>query len=273
MTAVLCPAGYMQISAQDEGSTMDGPTILSGEAYYLERKLLPPGALLTVSLEDVSTMDFASTMIAKTERTLEGAPPYPFELSWEPGAIEAGLRYSLRATISVSDRMIMTSTQTLDAFTAPNELPRIRLVSVGRASSSPSETRGADTGLAVVFVNPLATLTNIYWKLLSLGETPVLMAKGQQRETFFQMREDRNNGVRGFAGCNQLAGAATTSGNDLTIEQLALTRRAGIGGMETESAFVNALEATRYFSIHEHSMRLLNAGKKPIAIFEAQHFN
>ncbi|MEE2893092.1 MAG: YbaY family lipoprotein [Pseudomonadota bacterium] len=102
---------------------MDGPTILSGEAYYLERKLLPPGALLTVSLEDVSTMDFASTMIAKTERTLEGAPPYPFELSWEPGAIEAGLRYSLRATISVSDRMIMTSTQTLDAFTHRTSCP------------------------------------------------------------------------------------------------------------------------------------------------------
>ena len=273
MTAVLCLAGCMQISGQDESSTMDGPTTLSGEAYYLERKLLPPDALLTVSLEDVSRMDVASTAIAKTERTLEGAPPYPFELSWEPGAIEAGMRYSLRATISVSDRMIMTSTQTLDPFAAPNELPRIRLVSLGGASPAPNDTRGADTVLAVVSVNPLATLTNSYWKLVSLGGTPVVMAEGQQREAFFQMRDDGNNGVRGFAGCNQLTGTFTTSGNDLTIEQLAVTRRACIGGMETESAFVDALQATRYFSIQEHSMRLLNAAKKPIATFEAQYFN
>ena len=272
LTVALCLAGCAQISEQDKGASMDMQTTLAGEAYYLERKLLPPGALLTVSLEDVSRTDVASTVIATTERPLDGAPPYPFELSWEPGALDAGSRHSLRASISASDRLLMTSTQALDPFAAADDPLRIRLVSIGRSNSEPSDAFGADTGLAIVSVNPLATLTNSYWKLVSLGGTPVVMAEGQQREAFFQLR-DEGSAVKGFAGCNQLTGTFTTSGNDLTLGPLALPRRACISGMETESAFVAALEATRYFSIHEHAMTLLNAVKEPIAAFEAQYFN
>jgi putative lipoprotein len=48
---------------------------LHGSVHYLERMMLPPGATLTVSLQDVSLQDVAATKIATDTQTLEGGPP------------------------------------------------------------------------------------------------------------------------------------------------------------------------------------------------------
>ena len=122
-------------------------------------------------------------------------------------------------------------------------------------------------GLAIVSVNPLATRPTAGNSSASAEHRRDGRGPGES------LLRDEGSAVKGFAGCNQLTGTFTTSGNDLTLGPLALTRRACINGMETESAFVAALEATRYFSIHEHAMTLLNAAKEPIAAFEAQYFN
>ena len=52
------------------GEASDVTTSLAGEAFYRERLLLPPGAELLVTLEDVSKMDVASTVIAAATHVL-----------------------------------------------------------------------------------------------------------------------------------------------------------------------------------------------------------
>jgi putative lipoprotein len=247
---------------------------LAGEAFYRERMLLPPGAELQVTLEDVSKMDVPSTVIAMSAQLLTGAPPYPFELEYSADDIDARMQYSLRATIKADGQLLFTSTERLDPFRDTAEPNLIKLTMVGSAktlqqSEPPAE---ADTGLAVVSVNPLAELANTYWKLVSLNETGVVMAEGQDREAFLQLRED-DKSVQGFAGCNRFTGTYSVNGNDLDFGPLATTRKACPAGMDTEAAFLQVLDGTAYFSIHEETLTLLNGRKKPVARLVAVYFD
>ena len=89
----------------DESKTQENTTTqeisqLDGEVYYLQRKLLPPNSILHVTLEEVSKMDVASTVVSKTEQVLQGAPPYTFSISYDAKQINTKKAYSLRATIT-----------------------------------------------------------------------------------------------------------------------------------------------------------------------------
>ena len=244
---------------------------INGEVFYREKKLLPPGAELTVSLEDVSKMDVASTLIAVHKQSLEGAPPYAFKLEYDPSMIKPKMRYSVRAVIKLDSRLLMTSTDSLDPFREPENELKIQLKMVG-SKSAVQDKQKPDTGLAVVSHNPLASLDNTYWQLKSLNEQPVAMAEGQARESFLQLKADDST-VKGFAGCNTFQGGYVMTGNNLTFGPLMTTRKACRGAMDVESQFLSLLGVTGYYSIHKNTLTLLNNDKKPIARFEAQYFN
>lgn len=276
--AVMCCL-FLAACANSENATESdmNPTKLSdakkgaitGEVFYRERKLLPPGSNLIVTLEDVSKMDAPSTVIESITRPINGSPPYKFAISYNKGEIQPRSSYSLRAKITFNERLLMTSTQALDPFRAGQNDIQIMLQSVAKSEASPVK---AETGLAIVSVNPLSELTNTYWKLIKIGGKPVSMGEKQAREAYFQLKNDDNT-VKGFTACNQFMGSYTSSGNRLSFENLAMSRKACIEGMDTESAFMEVLNECAFFSIHEHSMTLLNAAKKPIARFEARYFN
>ncbi len=257
----------VESSAPQESIQLD---TLIGEVFYRERKLLPPGATLEVTLEDVSKMDVASTLISSVSQELNGAPPYAFTLEYDANKIEANMAYSLRAKIMVDNKLLMTSTQSLNPFKSDSKDIKIMLSMVGHSKAHASAGK-PDTGLAVVSVNPLAELKNTYWKLISLQGKDVVMDEKQKREAFFQLNSDEQS-IKGFAGCNQLMGSYETEGNNLSFSKIAATRKACMVGMDTESAFMKTLTDTQYYSIHEHHLTLLNAAKKPIARFQAQYF-
>ena len=245
--------------------------LLEGQVYYLERMMLAPGAELIITLEDVSRMDVVSTLVASTSMTLEGAPPYSFSLEYDTNLIQPKMSYSIRAKIMQGDSLLMTSSKTLNPFVKPQESIVIQVSSVGKAAVK-KESVQAVTGLAVVSVNPLASLSNTYWKLMAIDGEEVVMGEKQQREAFFQLN-DADASLKGFAGCNQFSGAFNVNGNDLSFGPIAATRKACAEGMEREADFFQILDSTAYYSIHEHDLTLLNHAKKPIALFQAQYFN
>ncbi len=104
---------------------------MTGEVFYRERILLPPEAELRITLEDVSRMDVASTVIASYEQTLSGAPPYAFNLTYSESSIEPRMQYGLRAKIMLGDKLIFTSTEQLNPFQTPEEDIVIMLTKVG----------------------------------------------------------------------------------------------------------------------------------------------
>lgn len=92
--------------------------VISGEVLYRERIALPKGAVVTVKLEDQSKMDAPATVITEYEHTIDGGPPYPFRLTYDPKAIDKRMRYGLRARIENEGKLLFTSTERIDPFAA-----------------------------------------------------------------------------------------------------------------------------------------------------------
>ncbi len=76
---------------------------IHGSAYFLERMLLPPDAVLDVQLIDDRVADTANAVIAQqTFAHLQG-PPYDFVLNYDPGSVQKGMSYSLHAALRSGD--------------------------------------------------------------------------------------------------------------------------------------------------------------------------
>ena len=83
--------------------------MITGTASYRERMMLPPGAVLEVTLEDVSRADAPADIIALSEVQATKAPPYPFTITYDPARIDPTHRYNVRARITADDRLMFQS--------------------------------------------------------------------------------------------------------------------------------------------------------------------
>lgn len=101
--------------------------VISGEVWYRERIALPPGAEVSVTLEDQSRADAPATVITDyTHIVGEQGPPYSFRLVFDPSAIDDRMRYGLRARIEHEGKLMFTSTEHIDPFAVePGEPVRI----------------------------------------------------------------------------------------------------------------------------------------------------
>ncbi len=101
--------------------------VISGEVWYRERIALPPGAEVTVTLEDQSRADAPATVITDYTHVVdEQAPPYSFRLVFDPSAIDERMTYGLRARIEYDGKLMFTSTEHIDPFAGePGEPVRI----------------------------------------------------------------------------------------------------------------------------------------------------
>jgi putative lipoprotein len=89
---------------------------IEGAVFYRERMMLPPGAEVEVQLQDISRPDALATVLASVLIIPEGGPPYPFVIDYDPATIDQRMRYALRATIAVGDRLMFSSTDYIDPF-------------------------------------------------------------------------------------------------------------------------------------------------------------
>ncbi len=264
-----CGEATVKQATSDNQQVTANNKILAGEVTYRERKLLPPGVTLEVTLEDVSKMDVASTVIAKSSSEITGAPPYKFSLDYNEALINSKMRYSIRAKLLLKDKLLFTSTEQLDPFKAPSDNYQVALTMVER--SQPKVNHHPETGLAVVSVNPLADLTNTYWKLTQLGGQAVVISEEQSKEAYLQLQTDGK--AKGFGGCNMFNGSYQHKGNDLSFGPLISTKKACMLGMDTETKFMQVLSKVHYFSIHKETLSVLDSKKQKIAEFKAIYFN
>jgi putative lipoprotein len=80
-------------------STSSLAGVVTGNASYRERVALLPGAVMRVTLEDVSMADAAATVIAETIIQPERQVPIPFTLPYDPARIDPSHRYAIRVRI------------------------------------------------------------------------------------------------------------------------------------------------------------------------------
>jgi copper homeostasis protein (lipoprotein) len=83
--------------------------VIRGTATYRERMALPTGAVLEVTLEDVSRMDAPTEVMGRVEIANPGNPPFTFEIPYEADAVDDRHTYSVRARITLDGRLLFTT--------------------------------------------------------------------------------------------------------------------------------------------------------------------
>ncbi|MEJ7809513.1 MAG: YbaY family lipoprotein [Gemmatimonadaceae bacterium] len=105
-------AAVMLLAACASAPGPSGTARVTGTVLYRERIALPPDAIVTVQLQDVSRQDVAATVLAEQVIRTEGRQvPFSFALEYDPAAIQSNHRYVVRATIRSGDTLLFTTTQ------------------------------------------------------------------------------------------------------------------------------------------------------------------
>lgn len=237
----------------DSGASGQGMQKVTGTVTYRERMMLPPGAVVEVSLLDVSRADAKARTLAQQVIKDPPAPPIPFVLEYDGKDIDSRMSYAVRAVIRHDDRLL---------FTTDTHYPVI--------------TRGAGNTVDLILkhvarspVKPNASLTNTYWKLISVAGEPY-QHNSKNREPHLKLVA-KDNVAKGYGGCNLFTGHFERSGNSLQFKQLATTMRACVEGMQVESRFLGVLGNVNRYAIQGDSLRLYN-GDKFLLGFEAVYF-
>ncbi|TGT89819.1 MULTISPECIES: YbaY family lipoprotein [unclassified Mesorhizobium] len=80
-----------------------------GEVIYRERIALPPSAVLSVELADVSLADAPAKIIGQQKIKPAGQVPISFEIKFAPSVIRPQMTYALQARITVDGRLMFIS--------------------------------------------------------------------------------------------------------------------------------------------------------------------
>ncbi|MEP7177239.1 MAG: YbaY family lipoprotein [Gemmatimonadales bacterium] len=214
--------------------------MVSGTVAYRERIALPPDAIVTVTLVDISRQDVAARVIAETTIRPDGRQvPLPFELSYDPKKIESNRTYALRATIRSGGQLMFTTDAVQRVITqdSPTRVD-LRLVSAGRSRA------GAQTGLS-----------GTAWRLEDLAGAGVL----DRVEATLEFPEAGK--VTGAGSCNRFFGTVEISGASISFGPLGATRMACVEAvMNQETKYFEALQGAERFRIDGSTLWIHSRG-------------
>jgi putative lipoprotein len=97
-TLVAGPLAIVLCACQPFGP--DSETV-AGVLTYRERIALPPEAVAVISVVDLSGADSQNSLLGRTEIVGPGNPPIPFEVRYQPAAVNPERPYGVRAQIAV----------------------------------------------------------------------------------------------------------------------------------------------------------------------------
>lgn len=100
---------------------------IAGEVAYRERIALPPNAVLTVRLSDVSLADAPETVVAEQKIDPAGQVPISFELKISPAVVQPRATYALQARITVGNQLWFVNDQRYAVDPAKPEPQRMML--------------------------------------------------------------------------------------------------------------------------------------------------
>ncbi len=96
-----------------------GENMITGQAFYKERIVLPPNAVFEAVLEDVSRMDVKAPVLGRVTVEPAGQVPIAFNISYNSDEIKPGHRYNVRGRIMV-DGKLMFITDTIHPVLTDN---------------------------------------------------------------------------------------------------------------------------------------------------------
>lgn len=263
----LAACGQEQPAAPPKAGEGPAVAVIEGEVYYRERIMLPPGAELEVQLEDISRADAMATVITTVSYSLDGGPPYPFSLEYDPSRIEARMRYALRARITREGKLLFTNTEYIDPFSGNPVKILVQGMARAPAEPAPAEPPApgkTDDGAASSGDDAIT------WILESLeGEPAPAGAGGKPIDLRMDPVEQR---AGGFSGCNRYMGGfssdgSSTHGTPISFGPMAGTMMACPDGADAERKYLGALGRVDNYRMEGDTLTLA-AGSEVVATFK-----
>ena len=93
---------------------------VTGTATFMQRIALPPTAVFEASVQEVSRADAAAEAIGSVRIANPGHAPIAFAIEVDPKRIDDRRRYSVRATISVDGKLLLTTDRAYPVLTHGN---------------------------------------------------------------------------------------------------------------------------------------------------------
>jgi uncharacterized lipoprotein YbaY/heat shock protein HslJ/uncharacterized lipoprotein NlpE involved in copper resistance len=124
------------LTAASAGGAAAAQAHLTGTVDYSDGLTLPPGAVLEVVLEDVTTTDEPAVELGSATIPDPGAPPYAFDIPYDAGDVAPDREYSVRAQVSVGRKLVFVSDGMTPVLTggAPGAAA-LRMIKVGDTAS------------------------------------------------------------------------------------------------------------------------------------------
>lgn len=111
-------------------------------------------------------------------------------------------------------------------------------------------------------------LAGTRWALVRLGDQEVKISDGG-REAHIALNS-ADGSVVGYAGCNRISSTHQSNGSELKFGDVIATRMA-CDDMATETALLEAMQATAGWRITGSQLELLDAQQQSLATFEARN--
>jgi len=111
-----------------------------GEVIYRERIALPPSAVLSVQLADVSLADAPARIIGEQTVKPTGQVPISFEIKFDPSVIRSQITYALQARITVDGKLMFISDMRhqVDPLTDAPQTIMLKMVAPGTGPAAAS---------------------------------------------------------------------------------------------------------------------------------------
>ena len=242
------------------------PITISGSATYFQRIAMPPDAVLSVAIEDISIADVPAVIIAQQTIPFNARQvPIPFSLIIDPALITPNHFYSLRASILVRYQLAFTTTEHIAVL--GNE-PNTPINAVMQAVAPALVSNEAPPAISTPSVKN-TPLHNTQWNLIALNGVKLKEATQDSEVINITLDTDKKT-VSGFSGCNRLMGVIELNTDKLIFKHPASTMMAcDQDSMNDERNFIQQLVKVNRYQINGDQL-ILFKGKQVIARFTAQ---
>lgn len=244
--------------------------LVEGSVAFASASTMPPHALLSVRVEDVSRADAPAQSIGEFKQPL-GAQrsPIPFLIKVPAQLIDARHSYSVRATLNWNGKLQFTSTRhNLVLTRGAGNTVEVQMEAIKPTTKQQSEKITAQAAPAI------APLQGTFWKLIQIAGKAMPGHEGQASG----MHKTRDIGIlldshgqrlSGFSGCNRLMGTYQVDQQALTFTELGGTRMAcPAASMALEQQVLQLLRGTQAFRIDRQDL-VLTDGANELGRFNA----
>lgn len=227
------------------GNALAEEKVISGEVLYRERIALPPNAVLTVQLADVSLADAPAAIIAEQTVDPAGQVPIKFELRFDPSVIQPKMSYAFQARITVEDQLwfITDTRHEVDPLTV-NSPQTVLVKRVAQGDPSDASTPG---------------IFDVEWIVEAIDGKPA--ADGVKST----LKIEADGQVSGRGGCNGYGGPAKVEGEKISFGNMRATLMAcEQAAMDQEGRFFAALKEVEGYRIEDGRLVLADKDGKEL---------